>query len=242
MDIQKLKKLQVTPNSVIKNEEVFLKYKGAVLLSANNMSTITGPPKAFKTTFKDLVCEKTLNNDDNFTGDFNGKILIIDTEQSSSQVQKSAKRIERVLGDKSDNVLLFAVKSLSINKRIQAIETLIKEYRPKIVIIDGTRDLISDINSQEQSMYLVNKIMLWVSKYNLHIINILHTNPHSETVRGAIGTELCNKSETVMHTSLKGNEMAYVKPLFSRDISFESFNIFLEKGVPVYREVKSKKR
>ncbi len=45
-----------------------------------------------------------------------------------------------------------------------------------LVIIDGARDLLSDINSQEQGTELVSKYMKWTELYNIHIATVIHEN------------------------------------------------------------------
>ncbi len=45
-----------------------------------------------------------------------------------------------------------------------------------LVIIDGIRDLMYDINSPSESSELINLLMRWSSEYNLHIHTVLHLN------------------------------------------------------------------
>ena len=45
-----------------------------------------------------------------------------------------------------------------------------------LVIIDGIRDLMLDINSTSESVEVINKMMEWSSKYDLHIHCVLHLN------------------------------------------------------------------
>ncbi len=45
-----------------------------------------------------------------------------------------------------------------------------------LLIIDGIRDLMYDINSPSESTDLINLLMRWSSGYNLHIHTVLHLN------------------------------------------------------------------
>ena len=74
-----------------------------------------------------------------------------------------------------------------------------------LVIIDGIRDLMLDINSTGESVEVINKMMEWSSKYDLHIHCVLHLNKGDNNVRGHIGTEMSNKAETVLVIS-KNND------------------------------------
>ena len=58
-----------------------------------------------------------------------------------------------------------------------------------LLIIDGIRDLMYDINSPSESTDLINLLMRWSSGYNLHIHTVLHLNKGDDNTRGHIGTE-----------------------------------------------------
>ena len=62
-----------------------------------------------------------------------------------------------------------------------------------------------DINSTGESVEVINKMMEWSSKYDLHIHCVLHLNKGDNNVRGHIGTEMSNKAETVLVIS-KNND------------------------------------
>lgn len=237
-----LNSLKVTPDTIIDDSDVLLKYKGSVILSLDNITTLTGPRKSYKTAFKDLICEKLINNDDNFKGSFKGNILVVDTEQGRTHIKKSTLRMKKLLGEDADRITFFGVKPLGPKDRMKATEMMIENEGPTVVIIDGTRDFMNNINCQEETSYVINTLLRWAYKYKISIINIIHTNPKSETTRGSIGTELENKSETVIHISRNGSDVAYVKPLCTRDLEFDPFNLYLENNIPVYKEIKNKKK
>ena len=92
-----------------------------------------------------------------------------------------------------------------------------------------------DINNPSESVHIINKLMQWSSRYDLHIHCVLHLNKGDDNVRGHIGTELSNKAETVLVIS-KSNSMANVsevKPLNIRDKDFAPFAFQINKdGLP----------
>ncbi len=67
-----------------------------------------------------------------------------------------------------------------------------------LVIIDGIRDMVYDINSPSESTRIISKLMQWTDDRQIHIHTILHQNKGDENARGHIGTELNNKAETVL--------------------------------------------
>ena len=131
------------------------------------------------------------------------KILYVDTEQSKYHCHKVMERILRLAGlptDKDREDFVFIVlREQTPDKRKQIIGYML-ENMPDVglLIIDGIRDLMYDINSPGESTDLINLLMRWSSGYNLHIHTVLHLNKGDDNTRGHIGTELNNKAETVL--------------------------------------------
>ena len=108
---------------------------------------------------------------------------------------------------KNDEVLKYSAY-LPPNKRKQIIGYML-ENMPDVglLIIDGIRDLMYDINSPSESTDLINLLMRWSSGYNLHIHTVLHLNKGDDNTRGHIGTELNNKAETVLQITKSTQEI-----------------------------------
>jgi hypothetical protein len=103
--------------------------------------------------------------------------------------------------------------------------TLAENQDIGLVVIDGLRDLMYDLNSPGESVDLINDLMRWSSMHDLHIHTILHLNKSDEQVRGHIGTELTNKAETVLQVT-KGAydpDVSEVKAIHVRDKDFPPF-------------------
>ena len=94
-----------------------------------------------------------------------------------------------------------------------------------LVVIDGIRDLMLDINNSTEATKLVGDLMQWTSEQNIHIQTVLHLNKGDDNARGHIGTELNNKAETVLQIT-KDNTMperSIVAPSIIRSKPFEKF-------------------
>ena len=105
-----------------------------------------------------------------------------------------------------------------------------------LVIIDGIRDLMLDINSTSESVEVINKMMEWSSHYDLHIHCVLHLNKGDSNVRGHIGTEMSNKAETVLVISKSSENLAIseVHALHIREKEFKPFSFTVDdNGLPV---------
>ena len=104
-----------------------------------------------------------------------------------------------------------------------------------LLIIDGIRDLMYDINSPSESTDLINLLMRWSSGYNLHIHTVLHLNKGDDNTRGHIGTELNNKAETVLQItkSTQDGNISEVKAMHIRDREFDPFAFRInDKALP----------
>ena len=213
----------------------------APVLSKGNISTIMGHAKVGKGFLITLLISDILKNDNNAT------ILVCDTEQAKSHVIKAAKRVTQLLecepNEIKDKLKVFTFRELSYTERIEAIETAIKKFNPILCIIDGVRDLVGDFNSPKESSELVSKLMKLSSECNNHICTIIHMNKSDSNARGHLGTELMNKSESVISIA-KNNKIMKVSPGVCRNIDFPEFCIKInDAGLPEHCDppIKSKK-
>lgn len=168
-------------------------------------------------------------------------ILYVDTEQSSFHCHKVLERILKLAGlpdhQECRNLDFIMLREFSPNLRKQIID-LALSYKQNLglVIIDGIRDLMYDINSPTESVELINLLMKWSAHYNIHIHTVLHLNKGDENTRGHIGTELNNKAETVLKISkaIDNPNISEVHAMHIRDREFEPFAFCIDdNALPV---------
>lgn len=165
------------------------------------------------------------------------RILYVDTEQSRFHCHNVLERILRLAGlsttTDSENLDFICLREYSPAVRIEVIDYALRQRMDYgLVIIDGIRDLMLDINSTSESVEVINKMMEWSSKYNLHIHCVLHLNKGDNNVRGHIGTEMSNKAETVLVIS-KSSEcpgISEVHALHIREKEFKPFAFTVDDG------------
>ena len=169
------------------------------------------------------------------------RILYVDTEQSRFHCHNVLERILKLAGlpDTTDNDRLdfICLREYSPAIRIEVIDYALRRSKGYgLVVIDGIRDLMLDINSTSESVEVINKMMEWSSKYDLHIHCVLHLNKGDNNVRGHIGTEMSNKAETVLVIN-KDNEnpsISEVHALHIREKEFKPFAFTIdEAGLPI---------
>lgn len=143
-------------------------------------------------------------------------VLWIDTEQSQQSTQEILKdRVLRMVGttesrndgslDSTINsnllsinskVFAFNLRGLGFEKRNKMVDVAIRTIKPDIAIIDGVKDLMTDINDAVQATLIMEKLMALAKEQNCCIVCVLHLNKSEQdrNMRGSIGTELTNKA------------------------------------------------
>lgn len=163
------------------------------------------------------------------------KILYFDTEQSKYHCHNVLERIYKLSGlsvKKDDPGLLFwGLREYTPKLRIALIDYALRKHQEVgLVIIDGLRDLMYDINNGKEATDVMTVLMAWTSVYDLHIHTVLHLNKNDNNPRGHIGTELENKAETVLIISknLQNNSISEVRPMHMRDKEFSTFAFHID--------------
>lgn len=200
-----------------------------------NFSASIGKPKGKKTFNVSAMTAAAMTNSTilNYRGSMppnqNG-ILYFDTEQSTYHAFRVFKRIATLTRKSNqeinERIKYFALRKYSVEDRIGMIDHKIRSTPAVgLVIIDGIRDLMLDINSPREATLIVNYLMNWTEEFNLHLHTVIHQNKGDENARGHIGTEINNKSETVLRVEKDKNDDAIstVEAVYIRDVSFPPF-------------------
>ncbi|MFI3293068.1 MAG: AAA family ATPase [Rikenellaceae bacterium] len=220
-----------------KDPEPLLNICNQLALSRGNIVGVIGKPKSFKTFLTSAIAATIEDSCLNMTaGDSVAKIMIIDSEQSSSHVHKVLQRIYKMcawdMTKNDDRVITLSLREYPTAERLEITLKAIEQIHPDIVIIDGIRDLVVDFNSIDESSKVIGRLMAYSTNFNCGIICILHQNKADNNARGHLGTELMNKSETVIHI-VNDKGIASVEPLYCRNREFEGFSFRINfNGLP----------
>ena len=128
------------------------------------------------------------------------KVLWVDTEQSQQSTQDIiVNRIMPLTGVSTisdDQFYAFNVRGIGFEKRRKLTELAIRSLHPDLVIIDGIKDLVTDINDAYQATEIMEQLMALAQEGDCCIVNVLHQNKSEadRNMRGSIGTELTNKA------------------------------------------------
>ena len=91
---------------------------------------------------------------------------------------------------------VFNVRTLYYEDRLRLFETAVRRFRPDLVLLDGVRDLLADINDGVKAQEITERLMKLAQECACCLVCVLHQNKGSEdrNLRGWIGTELMNKA------------------------------------------------
>ena len=136
-------------------------------------------------------------------------VLWYDTEQSEESTQDILRnRIIPMTGIPEDQFPMdifdiFNVRAEGYDQRLPMLEAAVRHYHPDLVVLDGIRDLVADINDGVVAQECLERLMHLASDERCCIVCILHQNKSVEdrNLRGWIGTELKNKAFEVYECS-----------------------------------------
>ena len=230
-----IKESVVSVTDVYEQPPVVLMVGDATIGTLGNFSASIGKAKSKKTFNVSAIVASALCNGTvlHYRASFpegKRKILYIDTEQAEYHCKKVLARILRMAdfpNDKNaDNLIMLGLRKYSPEMRLAIVGQAIDSIPDLgLVIIDGIRDFLYDINSPNESTEIISKFMQWTDDYQIHIHTILHQNKNDEHARGHIGTELNNKAETVMQVEVdkEDKSISVVEAIHIRDREFEPF-------------------
>ena len=142
-----------------------------------------------------------------------------DSCNSCSEENSSVPYVQSVVENLNDQFFVFNVRGIGWEKRRELLTVAISEVKPDLVIVDGIKDLITDINDGTQATMVVEDQMGLAQTYNCCIVDVLHQNKSDtdRNMRGWIGTELTNKAFEAWACSIVPNTETFkVEHVMSR--------------------------
>ena len=173
------------------------------------------------------------------------RMLWYDTEQSESSTQEILRdRILPMVPDCEGSDIggeVFNVRSVHWSKRMELLEEGVSYFRPDLVVVDGIRDLVDDINNGVIAQDTIERLMRLASCCHCCIVCVLHQNKGAEdrNLRGWIGTELMNKAfEVYTCEKLMPERIFSVEQTLTRKYDIERLMYVRvdERGLPFISE------
>ena len=208
-----------------------------------NFSFIQGPPKHKKTFLVTLLSAAYLGkNAKEYVRGLKGHrgekcLYHFDTEQGTYHAHKVFNRALRISGEDKACYMTYGLRALSVEERINVIEYCLSgDDNIGLVVIDGIADLVNDVNNIEESNKVVQRLMTWSEKYNVHILTVVHVNYNSTKPTGHLGSAMEKKAETqiALEKSEMDENIINVKCKSSRGRPFKPFSFMVNnQGLPL---------
>ena len=212
-----LEQLRITPEKQLKPMEFLFHLFGKPCFPRRELVAITGKAKSGKTFVTSMLMACCQSRDVlafQRIGDEPLRVLWYDTEQSDESTQDILRnRVMKLAADKhglaqtseevrespcqSDAIFdVFNVRGVAWKERRDLLREAVTRCKPDLVIVDGIRDLVNDINDGVLAQEVMEELMHLATEHDCCIVCVLHQNKSGEdhNLRGWIGTELMNKA------------------------------------------------
>ena len=255
-----LEQLRITPEKELPKMDFLFRLFGKPCFPRRELVAITGKAKSGKTFVTSMLMACCQSRDVlafQRVGDKPLRVLWYDTEQSDESTQDILKnRIIRLLNNTNTNLTnptnnscnlcnswseksidVFNVRAVAWKERRSLLCEAVTRCKPDLVIVDGIRDLVNDINDGMLAQEVMEELMHLATEHKCCIVCVLHQNKGSEdhNLRGWIGTELMNKAfEVYACEKLMPKRIFKVEQTLTRKYDIEQ-KLYFEvdpKGLP----------
>ena len=130
-----------------------------------------------------------------------------------------AEKSVRSVCDLNETLYAFNLRGLGFERRSKMVDVALRTIKPDLCIIDGIKDLMTDINDAVQATLIMERLMALAKELNCCIVCVLHLNKSEQdrNMRGSIGTELTNKAFEVFRCEMiSESEVFKVTHAYSR--------------------------
>ena len=193
---------RITPSTEVQPHQFLFTWNDIPCFARGELVALTGKAKSGKTYICSILMALAVKRQ--LMGlqriqDEPMKVVWIDTEQSADSTQEIlCIRIASLIGQSipDNQYFVYNLRPDNWQDRLSLVLTCIGMHHPDLVIFDGIRDVVGDINNYQEAQTVLEKLLGTASYLNTCIVCVLHQNKSLEdkTLRGALGTELQNKS------------------------------------------------
>lgn len=238
--------LYITPTLELPEEQFLFEIDGVPCFPLGEVVTITGKAKQGKTFATSLAMAAAMGKEAVLGVRRRNpeplRVLYIDTEQSRRSTQIVQRRVLTMIGQsyedyRQESFPTVNLRCLEWSERLSYVRYYIEQNQPQLVVLDGCRDLVDDINDNRLSSQVVSDLMQLAS--GLHpccMVTVLHQNKAAEdnTLRGHLGTEITNKSFEVYVAQRSSSGIFSLRQECSREAMLRREILFQidENGLP----------
>ena len=248
-----LEEMRITPEKKLPKMDFLFRLFGMPCFPRRELVAITGKAKSGKTFVTSMLmacCQVRDVLSFHREQESPLRVLWYDTEQSDESTQDILKnRIMRMVagkdgviqtelfvnGDGLPRIDVFNVRAVEWKLRRKLLIEAVNMCEPDLVIIDGIRDLVNDINDGVLAQEVMEELMHLATDKECCIACVLHQNKSGEdhNLRGWIGTELMNKAFEIFMQRIGGKlidcqlETPHLKSMGGRFIPYVEYMEYL---------------
>ena len=195
-----LEQLRITPEKELPKMDFLFRLFGKPCFPRRELVAITGKAKSGKTFVTSMLmacCQVSDVLSFHREPESPLRLLWYDTEQSDESTQDILRnRVMRMADGGGKLFDIFNVRGVAWKERRKLLCEAVTRCKPDLVIVDGIRDLVNDINDGVLAQEVVEELMHLATSQKCCIVCVLHQNKSGEdrNLRGWIGTELMNKA------------------------------------------------
>lgn len=201
--LEQIDRRRIRPDDDIPPHDFLFRWNDKPCFARGELVALTGKAKSGKTYLGSILLSLAVR--DEFLGlcrhhpDQSLRVLWCDTEQSEDTTCEILRdRVGALIGAVPDDehYAIYNFRQINWQDRLSLIEKAIVMYQPDLVLFDGIRDVVGDINDYTEAQNVISRLLSLASYSKACIVCVLHQNKALEdkTLRGALGTELQNKS------------------------------------------------
>lgn len=248
--LAKLERRRITPDTQLPQMEFLFRMFCKPCFPRGELVALAGKAKSGKTFITSILMSLCFRNEVLSVHRIAPdplRVLWFDTEQSEESTQDILKnRIMPMVSGGSlpdivcwsdDQFHIFNVRTDFWQERLPMLEAALHEYHPDLVILDGIRDLVNDINDGVMAQEVIERLMHLASEIRCCIVCVLHQNKSidDKNLRGWIGTELKNKAFEVYECSKDENRIFSLSQTDTRKYDIiDKLKYFVnQQGIPM---------
>lgn len=201
-EYEEIQARRITPDTTVPQHDFLFRWGDRPCFARGELVALTGKAKSGKTFVCSILMALGVRPQLMGLSRLHGeplRVVWIDTEQSEDSTHEIlCHRIGSLIGQAipEEQYYVYNLRRDNWQDRLHWAEMCIVQHKPDLVIFDGIRDVVGDINNYTEAQTVLDKLLSLASWSRACIVCVLHQNKALEdkTLRGALGTELQNKS------------------------------------------------
>ncbi len=177
-----LEQLRITPEKQLPKMDFLFRLYGKPCFPRRELVAITGKAKSGKTFVTSMLMACCHVRDVlSFHRETEAplRLLWYDTEQSDESTQDILKnRVMKMAGEGTFDI--FNVRAVEWKLRRTLLLEAVKRCKPDLVIVDGIRDLVNDINDGVLAQEVMEELLHLATQEDCCIVCVLHQNKSGE--------------------------------------------------------------